>query len=169
MQEEFTDQWLVLPDGRQSETGFREGGVQVGRKAVRLDRFEVFRVHVSGRSGQLQVSEETGPVMDTAGPVELQAGIQHVGLEGIERRRQSSHITFHALQPSLPYSRIGLGMGVGSGCQLGDPGHHKRRLVGQRRDFLFERIELRGQQRPMDGQGTKAPTLRSLQFSDDPR
>ena len=169
MQEEFTDQWLVLPDGRQSQTGFRETGVQVGRKAVRLDRFEVFRVHVSGRSGQLQVFEETGPVMDTAGPVELQAGIQHVGLEGIERRRQSSHITFHALQPGFPQGWIRLGMGIGPGCQFGNPGHHKRRLVGQRRDFLFERIELRGQQRPMDGQGTKAPTLRSLQFSDDPR
>ena len=68
--------------------------------------------------------------MDTAGAVMLQAGIQHVGLEGIECRRQSSHITFHALQPSLPYGRIRLGMGVGPGCQFGNPGHHKRRLVG---------------------------------------
>ena len=99
----------------------------------------------------------------------LQAGIQHVGLEGIERRGQSPHIASDALQPSLPFERICLGIGVGPGSQLGNPGHHKRQLVGQRWDFLFERIELRRQQRSMDGQGTKAPAFRSLQFSNDPR
>ena len=162
MQEEFTDQRFVHSDGRQSQTRFREGGIQVGRKAVCLDRFEVLRVHVGGRSGQLQVFEEARPIIDTAGPVVLQAGIQHVGLEGIERRGQSSHIASDALQPGLPFERIRLGIGVGPGSQLGNPGHHKRRLVGQRRDFLFERIELRGQQRPMNGQGTKASAFRCL-------
>ena len=162
VQEECTDQWLVHSDGRQSQTRFREGGVQVGRKAVCLDRFEVLRVHVGHRSGQLQVFEETGSVIDTAGPVVLQAGIQHVGLEGVERRGQSSHIASDALQPGLPFERIRLGLGVGPGCQFGNPRHHKRRLVGQPRDFLFERIELRRQQRSMDGQGTKAPAFRSL-------
>ena len=98
----------------------------------------------------------------------LQAGIQHVSLEGIERRGQSPHIASDALQPGLPFERICLGIGVGPGCQLGNPGHHKRRLVGQRRDFLFEHIKLRGQQRSMNRQGTKAPAFRRLQLSNDP-
>ena len=169
MQEEFADQRLVVADRGQSQARFREGGIQVDPEAVGLDRFKVLRVHVGRRAGQLQVFDKALPVMDAAGPVVLQAGVQHVGLEGIERRRQSLHIASHAVQPGFPFGRIGLGVGVGPGGPLGDPGQHKGRLLGQFRNRLFERIELRGQQRPMDGQRTEAPAFRCLQFGDDPR
>ena len=134
---------------------------------VRPDRLEVSRAHVAHRPGQLQVLEEPGPIVHPPCAVLLEPGEEHVGLEGVEGRGQSAHVGTDPFQPGLALDGVGLGLDIGPGGEPTDPGQDECRLRGQRGHLLLQRIELLGQQRPMDGEFAETPALRRLEVGED--